>query len=210
MAKLIRWFSEVVKAPTEALRERTEQWAATVMVARSLGRCVSLELVVRDFWLRRGVKGEIAPYGLERGLLLFRFEVTEERDLVLQRPWTAAGQALALELWRLGFFPVEGAITTALLWVRLPWLPVEFWDEEALQEVLRLVGELVSMDECTAKMRRLEFAKVCIRIDLGHPLLLGVLVEGPSGLFWQHFVYESVEGVYLQCGLFHPLEECCR
>ena len=54
---------------------------------------------------------------------------------------------------------------------------------EALWEVVRLAGELVFLDECMADLRWLGLACVCIKIDLGRPLRLEVLVKGPTSPF---------------------------
>lgn len=64
------------------------------------------------------------------------------------------------------FFPLEGAIHFALIWVCLPLLLVEFWDEAVLREVLQLVGEMLLVNECTAETKQPRFARACIRIDL--------------------------------------------
>ena len=71
----------------------------------------------------------------------------------------------------------------ALLWVRLSWLPIEFWEEAAIQEMLRLVEDLIAVDDCTVELRRLGFARACMKVDLSQPLRLGVLVRGPACIF---------------------------
>ena len=64
---LSRRFPEVVEVPVEGLRERLEFWAATAVVAWSLGRWVSPEMLAQEFRLRTGIKGTEAAYGLNRG-----------------------------------------------------------------------------------------------------------------------------------------------
>ena len=129
---------------------------------------------------------------------------------MLRRPWTMAGQAHVLEPWRSGFFSAKGAISKALVWVRLLRLLTEYWDVKAIPKMGLLTGELVSLDECTMDMRQLGFARACIKIDLGRPLQPKVLVKGPVGPFWQHFVFEYLDRVCLHCGHFHMSEERCR
>ena len=98
VAELIRWFSEIVKLPKEVQVETTE-WAATAVVARSLGRCVSMEAVIIELRQWAGVKGEVVGYNLELGHLLFWFVEAGDRELALNRPWVVAGQVLAAETW---------------------------------------------------------------------------------------------------------------
>lgn len=98
------------------------------------------------------------------------------------------GEAVAAGPWRPGFFPLEGAVRSALIWVRLPWLPMKFWGEAALRGVLRLAGELSLVDDGTAERKRLGFARACVKLDLSRPLRPGVLIKGSEGPFWQRFV----------------------
>ena len=43
------------------------------------------------------MKGKVASYNLEMDHFLFHFAKVEERELVLDRPWMVAGQALTME-----------------------------------------------------------------------------------------------------------------
>lgn len=181
---LVKWLAEVVIVPTKVLREKSEDCAALAMVVRSLGWWVSMEMASREFRLRAGLKGEVAGFNLDNRFAMFCFQEAGEREMVLRWLWVVAGQVLAVESWQLGFFSLEGAICSALVWVRLSQLPVEFWGEVALQDVLRLVGELLLVDECMTETKQSGFARACIRIDLSWPLRPGVLRMGPEGPFW--------------------------
>ncbi|XP_010936828.1 uncharacterized protein [Elaeis guineensis] len=200
----------MVELPTVGLRERSELWMATTVEAKCLGRRMVSEMVAQDFWIRAGVKGTVAVYGLEREFLLFQFGDSTERDAVPRRPWNVAEQPLALEPWWSGFFPADGAISTALVWIRLSQLPVEYWEEVAIREIVRPVEEFFSVDECISEIKQLGFVRVYVKIDLSRPLRPGVLVGGLDGPFWQRFVFENLEGVCLNCGFFHKPEERCR
>lgn len=147
--ELIRWFSEIMELLKEEERVESEGWATLAIVAKSLGRRVAVEMMVREFQLQARLKGDVVGYDLEQGYLLFHFKEAGERDVILHRPWVVAGQALAMEPWWLGFFPVEGAICIALVRVRLPRLPMKLWREIAVRSILKLASELTSLDECT-------------------------------------------------------------
>lgn len=68
---LIKWFSEVVDLLEEDLREESKGWAASVVVMRSLGQRVLVDLVAREFRLHAGLKGEVAGFGLKMGFFFF-------------------------------------------------------------------------------------------------------------------------------------------
>ena len=85
---------------------------------------------------------------------------------------------------------------------------MELWGEEVIQCILDLADEFVGVDACTAKLRRISFVLACVWVDLSRQLWSGVLIDGPDGSRWQHFVWENVDGVCLQCGCFHPAAAC--
>ena len=76
--------------------------------------------------------------------------------------------------------------------------------------MVRPAGELIFVDDRMRDRRQLGFSRVCIKICLGRPLWLEVLVKGPQGPFWQCFVFEGLEGVCLSCGFFHSSGKCCQ
>ena len=122
------------------------------MVVKTLsGQRVAVEAVEWNFKLRAGLKGEVRVFGMERGHVMVRFSDLDERDGMLGRPWVVAGQALVVEAWRPHFHPGNGAIRTALIWVRLPHLQMELYMEEVIRCILALAGEFVAMDACKAE-----------------------------------------------------------
>lgn len=79
-----------------------------MVVVWSLRHKVAIEMVARDFRLHVGQKGEVMGFRLEKGFSIFCFKEIGEWDLVLS--WVIASQALAVEPWRPGYFPTEGAV----------------------------------------------------------------------------------------------------
>lgn len=71
--------------------------------------------MAREFWLRAGLKGEVAGFNLENEFAMFCFKDARKKDLVVRRPWVVVGHALVVEPWRSGFFPLEGVICSVLI-----------------------------------------------------------------------------------------------
>lgn len=117
---LINRFLEVVKHLAEDLREESESWVASMVVVRSLGWSVLVDLVAREFRSRVGLKGGVAGFSLGKGFALLRFEEARKRDLVLCRPCVVIGQELALEPQWLGFLLAKGVILLTRIWIYLP------------------------------------------------------------------------------------------
>lgn len=49
MDNLIKWYLEVIKFLEKDLRIESEGWVASIMVVRSLGRKVSVDLMAKEF-----------------------------------------------------------------------------------------------------------------------------------------------------------------
>ena len=64
------------------------------------------------------------------------------------------------------------------------WRTAELWGEATMQRILRLVGDLMAMDDSLMERRCLDFARACIKLDLGWPLKPGLLIDGPEGPCW--------------------------
>lgn len=57
-----------------------------------------------------------------------------------QSPWMVTDQAL-VETWRPWFYPSPTRIRTALVWMKMPHLPMELWGSATLWSIVGLVGE---------------------------------------------------------------------
>ena len=160
----------MVELSEEEIRVEMEGWAASAVVPRSLDQRVVVEAVIKEFGQQAALKGEVVVYNMEQGHLMVRFMEAGERDLILGRSWVVAGQALAVEPWWPRFCSSEGAICSALVWVRLPRLLVELWGKVAIRRILCRAGEMKMGDDCTAEQRRIGFSRVYVRLDLSRPL----------------------------------------
>lgn len=63
------------------------------------------------------------------GLFLSKFTTEEALIFVLSGSWAYEKHILTLAKWKPGFNPLDELNRMAPVWVRLPSLPLEFWDE---------------------------------------------------------------------------------
>lgn len=71
------------------------------------------------------------------------------------------------------------------VWIRLPNLPLEYWDEANLARLAARVGQPLFMDEQTKLWNSCAFAHICVRLDLSKRLPKGVWAQGLEGIFVQ-------------------------
>lgn len=207
VAELERLFPEIIQVPELSLEAEASSWRSLAIIVRSLSRWVPPEAIVREFH-RAGVPGEIEAVSLVNKHYFFRFADPQARDLALARPWVVNGQALAVSAWQSEFVPGSDSVLSALLWIRLPLLPMEFWTEEILASILSVAGVYQYSDAATKSKNRGGFARACVRVDLGRSLRPGARVRGTKQPFWQQFSYENLEGICGSCGALHHAEPC--
>jgi len=87
-----------------------------------------------------------------------------------QRPWHVNGLNFVIQKWTPCFDSYTAIITKIDQWVRVPRLPWEFWDSNSLTRLLQPLGLIVRIDQNTLLRVKAKFARVCLHIDVTHPL----------------------------------------
>ena len=142
--------------------------------------------------------------------ILLRFANAEDKLLVFdQRPYFVNGLNFVLKPWVEFFDPYQASLDRVDQWLRIPRLPWEFWEREALQDLLKHVGDIVRIDQNTLLRLKGKFARVCANIDITHPLP-GSLSISRGGLSTRvSLIYEGLHEVCPLCGgESHQLEAC--
>ncbi|CAL1369383.1 unnamed protein product [Linum trigynum] len=81
-------------------------------------------------------------------------------------PWTIDDHYIVSEPWRLDFDPDYDSINHISAWVRLPRLPLAYFDEEILVDIGNRLGKVHKIDYNTANGFRGNYAWICVEIDL--------------------------------------------
>jgi hypothetical protein len=79
----------------------------------------------------------------------FVFKTPEDSESVLTKFWSFDGGSLMLKRWRLGFNPVTEYFSIRHLWVLLPSLPLQLWNQKALEAVGNSIGRFISVDSAS-------------------------------------------------------------
>ena len=66
---------------------------------------------------------------------------------------------------------MEAKFSSVAVWVRLPELPIEFYDKIVLKEIGNAIGPMLRIDYYTASGTRGSFVRLCIQVDLDKPLI---------------------------------------
>ncbi|KAI0516022.1 hypothetical protein KFK09_008694 [Dendrobium nobile] len=168
---------------------------------------ISIEL--RKQWSRIG-KFHLTQLGL--GWVLCAFEEQESlEEIIASDPWYVNGNIVGMDRWTASFSPTSFKELIAPIWIRMPNLPLQCWDEVNVCRIASMVGYPYLIDRNMFQWSRREFARVCVRVKLDEQLPLGVWVEGELGKFYQNIEYERLPTFCFKCGkLGHLREECLK
>ena len=181
-------------------------WSSALII-KVFGRSVGYNFLLSKLHALWKPKGKIDCVDLECDYFLIRFYLKEDHDTVLIKgPWFIGEHFLSIRPWEANFRPEEDNIASVAVWVRLPRLPIEYYDVEALKEIGQAIGTVLRIDTHTATEARGRYARLCVQIDINKPLIYTVLI----GKFQQSVVYEGIGKLCFSCGrVGHRRENCC-
>ena len=84
---------------------------------------------------------------LGKDFFLIRFSSSEDYDKVLRGgPWFVGEHFLAIRHWEPYFKASEAKLSSVVVWVKLPELPIEFYDGEVLKKIGEAIGLVLCID----------------------------------------------------------------
>ncbi|XP_039059352.1 uncharacterized protein LOC120203059 [Hibiscus syriacus] len=104
-------------------------------------------------------------------LYVFSFTDANLRDWVLDNgPWHIQNKPLVLRRWEPGLQRLNFDLALMPIWVQLYNILLELYTQKGLSYIDSALGNPLFMDSITASRERLEFAKLCVEIDVGSVL----------------------------------------
>ncbi|KAL2252986.1 UNVERIFIED_CONTAM: hypothetical protein Sindi_0093300 [Sesamum indicum] len=113
------------------------------------------------------------------GLREFK-SVADMEDIIEGGPWLFQGQPIVLQKWEPGMVLRKLKHTQVPVWIKLRHLPVELWTEEGLSIVASGVGKPLYPDAITRACTRLDFARVCVMLDVNSKMPKHIIIMTPD------------------------------
>lgn len=170
---------EIFVRPTwEVAKKGMKRWENTA-VGYFIGRKVSfMALKNYAFSVWNGLK-EVK--GTSNGFFFFCFESENHMNNIIEGgPWLFAGQPLFLERWKEGMSLEKHNHKEVPIWVKFRNLPIEYWTQEGLSMVASSVGRPLYPDAFTSSMARLDYARVCVVVNINSKFQDHVFMLLPS------------------------------
>ncbi|KAL2251960.1 UNVERIFIED_CONTAM: hypothetical protein Sindi_2318300 [Sesamum indicum] len=170
---------EVIVRPTlDIIRNGSKRWMATA-VGYFLGKRPyfhHLKEFAKSIW--SDLK-EVT--GTNNGFFFFQFKsIVAMEDVIEGGPWLYQGQPIILQKWKPGMVLRKLQHTEVPVWIKIRHLPVELWTEEGLSTVASGVGKPLYPDAITRACTRLDFARVCVMLDVTSNLPKHIIIMTPD------------------------------
>ncbi|CAN1809632.1 hypothetical protein LINPERHAP1_LOCUS25666 [Linum perenne] len=149
--------------------------------------------------------GHIQVSDMSNSFFLVRFSNDDDyTSAAFGGPWKIYDYYIAVSQWSPSFNEEE-EIKSILTWVRLPKLPIQYFNSMAVHRIGNAIGRTVRLDLATSEGSRCRYARICVEIDLTKPLL-GKYMIGDRVFYVE---YESIENFCYLCGLYGNKAESC-
>ncbi|CAN1272550.1 hypothetical protein LINPERPRIM_LOCUS14613 [Linum perenne] len=188
----------------EEIRSFYKPWSKALVV-KVLERSFAFPVIKRrleSLWAR---SGQIQVSDMSNAFFLVRFsEADDYQRAAFGGPWKIFDYYITVARWS-PEFNEDAPIQKILTWVRLPKLPIHYFNPVAVERIGNHIGRTIRLDLATAEGARARYARVCVEIDLTKPLLGKYMVDDRT----LYIEYESLDNICFSCGLYgHKDGEC--
>ncbi|KAK4384224.1 hypothetical protein Sango_3080900 [Sesamum angolense] len=143
----------------------------------------SLFVLLSTLFVRDPNVGILLLLATSNGFFFFQFEnVAAMEEVIEGGPWLYLGQLIVLQKWEPGMVLRKLKHTEVPIWIKLRHLPVELWTTEGLSTVASGIGRPLYPDTITRACTRLDFARVCVMLNVNSKLPKHVVIMMPNEL----------------------------
>ncbi|KAF6165475.1 hypothetical protein GIB67_028034 [Kingdonia uniflora] len=146
------------------------------------------------------------------GKVFFTFLLDNEEDkfqIWWGGPWHIESQLLRVIPWVPNFDVLKQKNSNAMVWIKFPGLPNEYWEEDILMSMARTIGNPVQVDGSTLRRNTGLYASVLVDIDFSLPVPTKIFVENDKYEFVQEVILGRTPKVCSHCKVVgHIVSEC--
>ncbi|CAI9105147.1 OLC1v1004006C1 [Oldenlandia corymbosa var. corymbosa] len=196
--------------PKAIISEKVEEQLSlpweNVLIVKPMGLSLTLSQIrSRLYTLWYNTDG-FAVMDIERDYVMVKFWNEKDAKSILQSgPWMLSNSYLHVQKWDRSFDAVTNKINRMVVWIRLPGLPVHYYNQSFLRRLGRLMGKVIHIDHQTAAKSRGKFARMTIEIDMEKPVCTQFEMKGRI----QHVEYENMPFLCQTCYMIgHSTRKC--
>ncbi|XP_020676334.1 uncharacterized protein LOC110095229 [Dendrobium catenatum] len=192
------------------LEEENSKRLSKSLVIKVFGRDLPSNIVAWELRKQWRQFGQFHFTTLGKGWFLCSFSLAEMvEDVNSGGPWFVNEHIVRMEKWTPEFNSSTIKGLTSPIWIRMPNLPLQCWDEKNVACISSRIGKPIMLDGNMFHWGRKEFVRVCVRVKLDQPLSLGVWVDSMGGRFFQKVEYEKVSNFCFVCAKIGHFDKEC-
>ena len=178
-----------------------------MLIIKLLGQSIGFKTSFKRMTSLWKLKAAIYLVEMDNMFFLVKFIEIEDYDFAkFNKPWMIFNHYLTVRSWKPNFDPNQNNLKNLLVWVRIPCLPIEYYDMSFLMKVGETIGKPVKIDEGTSLLKRPgHFAYMCVEIDLEKSLISMFQLRRKV----RKIYYKGIHLLCFSCGRFnHWKDEC--
>lgn len=152
-------------------------------------------------------KEGIKIYFIGKCFFVFIFESEKDRNLIFKNePYFMGPQGLYLNKWLPNFDLVQDVPSAIPVWLRLPHLPLHYWNQKSLQIINNGLGKYIDQ---AARKDQYSCARICVEVDLEEGLSEAIKLTVAGWAHVQELDYEQLPFKCRHChGYVHFAKHC--
>ncbi|CAN1336836.1 hypothetical protein LINPERPRIM_LOCUS37328, partial [Linum perenne] len=195
----------VISFSEEEILSFYKPWSK-VLVVKVLEKAFMFPVIKRRLEYRWAKARRIQVSDLANNFYMVRFsEEDDYQHALFDGPWKFFDYYITVACWSPDFNE-DAPIQKIMTWVKLPKLPIQFFNQLAVERSGNHIGRTVRLDLATTEGSRARYARVCVEVDLSRPLLGKYVIEDKVFLV----EYESLNNICFACGLYGHKEGGCK
>ncbi|KAG8373229.1 hypothetical protein BUALT_Bualt11G0002000 [Buddleja alternifolia] len=176
------------------------------LILRILGKSINYNLLHAKINIMWKLQGHFELIDLGHSCFILKLEDNETvENIFMGGPWVVANHYLVVWKWSKEFHPSTDKVLSAVAWVRIPELAIEYYREEIIFCIAKGLGKPIKVDRNTFWASRGKYARICIEIDLSKPLRSAISVNGKL----YPVVYENLPVICFECGRVGHRSSAC-
>ncbi|KAJ1389959.1 Ribonuclease H domain [Sesbania bispinosa] len=157
-------------------------WKRAIII-KLLGKRMSLKFLQGRLQRLWQPKERMEVIDIDNDYFLVRFTDWSDLNKVYEGvPWVIMGHYLVVQRWKPEFLPYEEEFKRVFVWIGVPILPIEYYDDHILWRIGDVVGHTIKIDPNTLKQHEDDlgtsmvtecgkFARICVEVDLRKVLI---------------------------------------
>ncbi|XP_057811567.1 uncharacterized protein LOC131025796 [Salvia miltiorrhiza] len=124
--------------------------------------------------------------------------------------WELSKGHLRLRKWARNFDPFKENSPLANVWVRIHYLPIEYWNPQVISGIGRFLGHHLKIDRATVGREFGQFARILVEMDMSHNPPSSLLIDRGDISFYVEFVFENLPLYCDSCKITSHAQDTCR